>query len=192
MKKYQNIQLQWLEEARIDLPLNGIIQWLEKQNSDTWHVVATGWNWDHGSDPLHWIVSQPSCDMGTACYIFFIEASHWVKSLDPSELGHSSYRTGWKTCKKISDRWHKNDFNNRSLFPSREMSGNDYVRSIGLYREREHKSLSSGEGLAWTVPNYVYDYRGTRVAESDYDFGDGELFENFSKWKTRLGLKDYY
>jgi hypothetical protein len=55
-----------------DPTIAGFARWLvEESGPDDWHLVAQGWNWDHGEDPLWWIVTRPNCDKATALEVFW-------------------------------------------------------------------------------------------------------------------------
>jgi hypothetical protein len=46
--------------------------WLRAGGPQQWHDAAENWNWDMGTAPLRWIVSQPDCDRATALSIFYL------------------------------------------------------------------------------------------------------------------------
>ncbi|WP_341368311.1 DUF4274 domain-containing protein [Yoonia sp. BS5-3] len=171
----------WLEEGKIEISDNDFLGWLSKQAPDTWHAIVINWNWDYGSAPLLWIVSQPECDLGTAFHIFFIEASNWMTNLTWEELDYPSYQESWKTCKTIVDRWEQNDFGSAELM----LRGYEQAQS---YRKMEQNALEAGKQLAWVVPEYVYEYQGVRQHRSDFTWADGTLMHSFEYWKQQQQL----
>ena len=52
--------------------ISAFARWLVLESEpDDWHLVAEGWDWDRGEDPLWWIVTRPNCDKATALMVFW-------------------------------------------------------------------------------------------------------------------------
>ena len=93
-----------------------VLKWLGQQTPETWHDVATGFNWGFGwQEVLGWIVEQPDCDLATALQIFAVSEYADIKNekkssgqiiiskiYDKIEAGRYS-ATGLKISK--SERW---------------------------------------------------------------------------------------
>ena len=55
-----------------DPVISAFARWLVAEaGPDDWHLVAEGWDWDRGEDPLWWIVTRPNCDRATALMVFW-------------------------------------------------------------------------------------------------------------------------
>jgi hypothetical protein len=50
-----------------------IAHWLQHEaDPDGWHHFVFHHNWDHGLDPLLWVIRQPACDKATALLAFYM------------------------------------------------------------------------------------------------------------------------
>ena len=55
-----------------DPVISAFARWLVVEaKPDDWHLVAEGWDWERGEDPLWWIVTRPNCDRATALMVFW-------------------------------------------------------------------------------------------------------------------------
>jgi len=69
-----------------DPVMSAFAQWLVLESGpDDWHLVADGWNWDEGEDPLWWIVTRPNCDRATALMVFWGTKPYHYLGLPPWE-----------------------------------------------------------------------------------------------------------
>jgi Domain of unknown function (DUF4274) len=60
-----------------DPVISAFARWLVMEaEPDDWHLVAAGWDWDEGEDPLWWIVTRPRCDKATALMVFWGTKPH--------------------------------------------------------------------------------------------------------------------
>ena len=62
-----------------------VIKWLGQQTPETWHDVATGFNWGFSWEKvLGWIVEQPECDLATALQVFAVSEYAGIKNENKS------------------------------------------------------------------------------------------------------------
>ena len=60
-----------------DPVISAFAHWLVTEaGPDDWHLVADGWDWERGEDPLWWIVTRPNCDRATALMVFWGTRPH--------------------------------------------------------------------------------------------------------------------
>ncbi|MEO3470267.1 DUF4274 domain-containing protein [Roseomonas sp. CAU 1739] len=75
-------------------------------SSDERHALVLGWNWDHGVEPLFWIVRREDCDVATALHVFDLaqpdDAAHYDDRL--SEMPDAFEEGFWLTS-EIFERW---------------------------------------------------------------------------------------
>lgn len=58
-----------------------VIKWLGQQTPETWHDVASGFNWGFSWEQvLGWIVEQPDCDLATALQVFAVSEYAHIKN----------------------------------------------------------------------------------------------------------------
>jgi hypothetical protein len=70
-----------------DPVISAFARWLVLESEpDDWHLVADGWDWEKGEDPLWWIVTRPHCDRATALMIFWGSRPYQY-------LGHPPWQT---------------------------------------------------------------------------------------------------
>lgn len=82
-----------------------IVDWLKEQTPDTWHRVASTWNYDHKNLPLVWILNQENCDRGTAAQVFGVEgAAEW---LHEQVNGVTSRYGDDHLCSVVLRNWHR-------------------------------------------------------------------------------------
>jgi len=59
-------------------------QWIRAARPDQWHQAAQSWNFDNAMHWLKWMVEQPTCDLGTALYLFWLsDPAHNLTELNP-------------------------------------------------------------------------------------------------------------
>jgi len=98
---------------------------------DDWHLVADGWNWDKGEDPLWWIVTRPDCDKATALIIFWGTKPHHYLGLP-----------GWETIDveehdlyhAIRARWAAGFYTRSEL--AFDLAHDGYPIDLAAYRRR--------------------------------------------------------
>jgi hypothetical protein len=103
-----------------------LIEWLEKQSPDVWHIIAQRINWDFGTNVLRWIVGHPQCDRATAQRLFLENDGGW--DLDSAADVNTSYQLQQKTV----------DSNDRGIYGTivERWNAGGYVRSeIQSYAE---------------------------------------------------------
>lgn len=170
----------WETEGKVGVSSDQLQDWMAKQSPDTWHKIAMSWQYDCEATPLLWMVNQPACDFGTACQIFGTEGHNWMTNPTWQELDHDSYRTSWKMCDKIIERWHANSF------PTSELKPATGVMKTHKLMESRHKD--AGRSLTWVVPEHVYQYEGSREAQSQYASHDGQIYWDFDFWRKLAGF----
>lgn len=187
----------WVTETELEFSEADFIPWLKTQTYETWHEVVLGWNWDNGPKELLWISSQPECDMGTACHLFFSGAAGFLKYETQKKAPSDWDKQYWQMFKTIAQRWTEKTFKNSELFPFKSGAGFDleYVKDrsyyIGYtngytdkeYERRRYKNIE--KVLPWNVHYKVYQYWGTRHSDSEYEFENRCRYEKFSKWQAR-------
>jgi hypothetical protein len=60
------------ENPGVDDEIDVFLAWLHENGPDEWHRWTLSWNWDHGTELIEWIVSQPNCDKGTALSAYYL------------------------------------------------------------------------------------------------------------------------
>jgi len=142
-----------------------ITEWLSNQTPDTWHNVATTWNYDYGDEVLSWILQQENCDKGTAAHVFEIVGTcEWLgdEALAKDENNLCSI------ILKNWDRYNSGEFYNKN--ENREM-----------YLDWVHKYVAKGM-YADTPILDVAHYTGSRDAQSRFESEDGEIIVNYYHW----------
>ena len=175
---------EWLTSADAKLPLS--IEWLEKQSPDTWHVIATGWNYDYRADPLLWIVSQSACDRGTALCVFLKEASSWVKYPDPVGL-NEYYQICWGICEAVSRRWKEKLYPSFKFLPLGADLPSDYSQYVKIFKSARANAIEALGVLPWDLPDDAFQLpSGLKEPDSIYSFGDNELRYRLDYWEHNI------
>jgi hypothetical protein len=179
--EHHEVYAEWEQHGRIDQTPEEFMEWLQQQDFETWHAIASSWNYDYGLAPIHWIVSQPACDFGTAVQVFGVEATNWLTTPSWEDLSHKNYQLSWKACDLIVKRWQSNDFANAGLKLSQASDG------MRTYRIIEKKTKERGEHVIWNVPESVDKYTGARQATSKYTVMNGSLYWEVAYWAKQKG-----
>ncbi|MEL6958111.1 MAG: DUF4274 domain-containing protein [Pseudomonadota bacterium] len=151
-----------------------VIDWLADQTPDTWHAVATTWNYGYGSEPLRWILSQDACDKGTAAHVFLVEGtSHWLWDLrvNPSLFGDETH-----LCRFVLDRW--DEYETGVLKPTVPVSDSADRKIAKMVQEPPFKDTPLSEIAA---------YQGSRQAISDFTSMDGKIVLSMERWRKDKG-----
>ena len=170
----------WEAEAIVEIAPNQLEDWIAKQRPDTWHSIAMSWQYDYDPTPLLLIVNQPACDFGTACQLFGTEGHNWMTTPTWEELPYASSRTSWKMCDKIVERWHAGSFPTAELKPTAGV--------LQTYKIMEPRHRAEGKSITWDVPEYVYQYEGSKDAQSQYASHEGQICWDFEFWRRAKGF----
>lgn len=170
---YQNVP-----SARVSVPNDDLIAWLADQTPDTWHTVASGWNYDTEPTPLLWIARQERCDKATAANLFFTDACDWL-SYPSIEVVPPCYRAAWSVCKEVADRWSAG-FYSRSQLRTRDLR-----HEIICYLRIVVTMQAKGEPIPFGIPDEAYGLHRGREAISDYTSSDSHIFYSFDAWRRQ-------
>jgi hypothetical protein len=115
-----------------DPVISAFTQWLvQEAGPDDWHLVADGWNWDEGEDPLWWIVTRPNCDRATALRIFWGTKPYHYLGLPPWEATDADEYDLYHT---IRARWAAGFYTRSELAFDMERDG--YPIDLAAHRRR--------------------------------------------------------
>ncbi|SLN22070.1 DUF4274 domain-containing protein [Pseudooctadecabacter jejudonensis] len=152
-----------------------VIPWLSQQGPETWHVVATGWNYGYGVDPLRWILTQQACDRGTAAQVFLVEGmGHWLWDV---RANARVFDDDTHLCRLILDRW--DSYGGSAFRPTVPVHENQY---------RDAKAMQDAPPLADTPLAQILDYQGEGQAVSKYEAMDGKIVQSFDRWLDGKGI----
>jgi hypothetical protein len=144
-----------------DPVISAFARWLVLESGpDDWHLVADGWDWDRGEDPLWWIVTRRNCDRATALMIFWRtrpyqylgQPAFQAMDVDEYDLYHT-----------IRSRW-------AAGFYTRSEIAFDLEEDADPIDFAAHRARFGGEVDAVMPPGMRY-LNGRRVI--DMDFVDG-------------------
>lgn len=172
LKKMDALYEYWADADNVVIPSGEpqqMLDWLVKQEPDTWHNVVLSWNYDHNGQVLNWILSQERCDRGTAARVFLVEGvGHWLWD---ALSAPGTAQDDQHVCNIVLRNWQR--YQTAELRPNFAVP--DQVRA--LLRENEEHALSRNPVL-----HEILNYIGTRDAESAFGSEDGKIVVTFDHW----------
>lgn len=151
---------------------DAVIDWLNKQTPETWHLVVMTWNYDHEDKVLSWILNQENCDKGTAARIFDVEGlGHW---LGDEKLARNPNHL----CSIVLNNWNQ--------YRSGEFRHSPQDGKLILERAQKHMA----DGLYVGTPILeVAQYEGSHDAASEFEAEDGKIVVAFDHWAKINGIE---
>lgn len=148
-----------------------IIEWLNEQDSDTWHNVVMSWNYDYGDEVLSWILKQDECDRGTAARIFLVEGlGRWLGdeqlANDRNHLCHIAL-SNWQ-------RYKRGELHHGLEIPHDRKTWVNEVSKQACYANMPIQN--------------IMNFTGKREAVSKYGSDDGKIVVAFKHWIKTQGI----
>ncbi len=162
-----------------------VVGWLEKRGSDPdfWHETALTWDWEAGTDVLHWIVRQPTCEMATASWII-IEALSG-SDLYPTAADYvASNLEFFDMCKEIAERWRAGFYTSNRLGFTKQQAM-IFDQGVAAFNRQR---LRLGNPALWQLPRAAFGPFTGKQAVSPKD----AVFERGTLRMTRQHFQGIY
>jgi hypothetical protein len=105
------------ESEIVEMANRKIIEFAKNQESEVWHQMVMGWNWDNNTDFLDWLIDNPKTDKATILMIYW-------KSV-PNERSKN---------KKVIEERYNNFYNNQKIaYNPKDDEGTDWISEIINY-----------------------------------------------------------
>lgn len=121
--------------------------WLQENGPDEWHRWAISNNWDYGTDIFEWIVSQPTCDKGTALSLYYAtqpEIYTRFTTLDEVK-SHPVFSESVNLVLKICQMWQNGAYQTYDYLPMEH--------TFEYLNQGEEAMLALAAAVPWDVPH---------------------------------------
>jgi hypothetical protein len=179
MNLFDAYNLWWADPSNLIIPAGKteeILDWLTRQTPDTWHQVASSWNYDWQDDAVAWILEQDACDKGTAAQVFrVLGGGYWLTEVfnDPAK-----YDDEGALCKIILKNWHR--YKSGELKP---------IAEVPAFVMKMVEEKGDAPPFKNTPLKEIMTYSGTRGSESMYGSEDGKIVVTLDYWMESKGYE---
>lgn len=107
-----------------------LMEYLKTASPEDWHQVAWSWNYDSGTEPLEWIVSQPNCSKGTALLIYWTAGPRYMyQYANREEVGKYNLDV-YDLIKVIEEKYTSGFYQKDDIYfdPKNDYDGRDWTK----------------------------------------------------------------
>jgi hypothetical protein len=174
-----------------------IFDWIREQGPEAWHVYATGFSWDSGTDTARWIVDQPGCDKGTALYLYYAATPAYYArypSLEAARADHAD-EDARELMLAIAAHWARGQYTDYRFSPG-WVFGDTMPDS-----EAARLALALARDVPWEVPEDLArtGAEGTELQQDHVDGAPAALhaaimarYEPWEDYREASGTEDVF
>lgn len=179
----------WWKHGRF--AIDDFSKWLQSQSPEEWHLATVGTTHDGDHQQLHWVISQPECELSTALTIFwagnpsealqYSYASAFSSAKNDNKLYASSSAASytWQIQFKILENFKRGFYTRRNIaFPPEEAPGltrSNLAESLESYLEAETSLKNLGLNVPWNFDRGLAMPFAGRRAVSNYSIDEGAI-----------------